>query len=475
MALVNANFRESTLNQSWYDTAFRSTYSLKLMPQTFGEVMNRYGEGLSFHSFLNLAGRTMGVKSPTITIFEQGAPTRPVKVSISTDSAPINATAITVASDDHSDDYVREGFDIIIPASYTDADYDVPLRLSYNSGWKGTAYDETVSITTALTTVYVAVGASSFAPGTDQPDPMSSGAYSRTTEQRILKSTIGIEGGALYQQEWKEFELKEGGRGIWTQSIAELDYDLDDQLDSALLTGIKNTNTSQLVGTSVTGTSNAVPSFDGLVQVLKDMGQELTWDATGFNWDKFRAVKALLENVGVVNKKVDFFVGSDLNASIESSALVDLNDAGSLSSYWSKIGEVGFSVKKVTLNGVEFNIAELTSLSNPNKFGLSSYNFKKMGFMFTQGEYKAELLDGGGKVGMRLPHLTLGFPNYNGENRQRIFIMSPGVHGVQGLPNVAVNGYDGYKMYGLMHVVPIWNHMYQAIHVKYDGDAGGGS
>lgn len=95
--------------------------------------------------------------------------------------------------------------------------------------------------------------------------------------------------------------------------------------------------------------------------------------------------------------------------------------------------------------------------------------------MFTQGEYRAELLDAGNKTALRLPHLTLGYPNGNGENRQRIFQMAPGVHGVQGMPNIATNGYDGYRMYALMHMIPIWNHMYQAIAVNYDDSLDSGS
>ena len=468
MSLVTAGFRESTLTKGWYDSAFLSTYSLELKPQTWKEVIDRYGEGLSFSSFLNLAGRTMGVKSPSITLFEKGAPMRPVKVSIPTDTAPVNGVAVTANVADGSNAYLIAGTSIIIPAAYTNRDYDCEMRITGTPGsWVGHFFDVGAAISTALTDVYVAVGATSFGYGTDQPDPRSSGTYSRSTDERIIKGTVGIEGATLYQEEWEQLNAKHGGRGVWSRSIAELDFDLDNQIDSALLTGFANDNTA-VVGTSITGDSKQIPTFDGLIQVMNDMGQELTWDATGFGLDKFRAVKALLENVGVVNKKVDFFVSTDLNASIESEMQTFLGTNAGGTKYWDEIGAVGFLVNSVLTNGVEFKIAELTGLSNPNKFGLSSYNFRKMGFMFTQGEYKAEILDAGQKIGMRLPHLTLGYPDANGEKRQRIFMMQPGVHGVAGLPNVAVNGYDGFKMYALAHMIPIWNHMYKTIKVEYD-------
>lgn len=468
MSLVTAGFRESTLHKGWYDSAFLSTYSLELKPQTFKEVIDRYGEGLSFSSFLNLAGRTMGVKSPTITIFEKGAPMRPVKVSIPTDAAPINGVAVTADVADGSNAYLIAGTSIIVPSAYTNRDYDITLRITGTPGsWVGHCTDVGASITTALTDVYVAVGATSFGYGTDQPDPRSSGTYSRSTKEQIIKGTIGIEGATLYQEEWEELASKHGGRGVWSRSIAELDFDLDNQIDSALLTGFANDNPA-VVGTSITGDSKQIPTFDGLIQVMNDMGQELTWDATGFGIDKFRAVKPLLENVGVVNKKLDFLVSTDLNASIESEMINFLGTNAGLTPYWEKIGNMGFLVKSVVINGCEFKIAELTGLSNPNKFGLSSYNFRKMGFLFTQGEYKVDILDAGNTVGMRLPHLTLGYPDGNGEKRQRVFMMNPGVHGIQGMPNIATNGYDGVKMYAMAHMIPIWNHMYKTIKVEYD-------
>lgn len=469
MALVNANYRESTLNQSWYDSSFRSTYELELKPQTFGEVMDRYGIGLSLCSFSKLAGRTMGVKSPSITIFEKGAPTRPVKVTIALDAAPVNATAVTLDVADGSDAYMREFFNIIIPASYTNKSLPQELRMTGGVGaWTGTFADVTAAITTALDGVYLAVGASSFGFGSDQPDPMSSGSYSRTTEQRIIKGTIGIEGAALYQEEWEDFALKHGGRGIWTRSIAELDFDLDNQEDSALLVGQTISNTAGITQASLTGETKAVKSFDGLLQIMADLAQEITWDATGFGVDKFRALRPLLENVGVVNQGLDLFAGSDLNSSIESEMIDFLSSNAGGTKYWDTIGSVGFMVNNIKLDGVNTKVAVLHGLSNPNKFGLSAYNLKKEGFLFTQGEYAATLQDAGMDEKLRLPHLTMGYPNGNGENRQRTFQMSPGVHGVQGMPNIAVNGYDGYKMYAMSHMIPIWNHMYKTIKINYD-------
>ena len=476
MALQTAGYRESTANASWYNSTFRSTYDLELKPQTFGEVIDRYGPGLSLCSFSNLAGRVMGVKSPTITIFEKGAPTRPVKTSIAIDTAPVNTTAVTLDVTDGSNAYMREFFNIIIPASYTNKTIDQELRITGSAGsWLGTFADVTAAISSTITEVYCAVGASSFGFGSDQPDPMSTGTYSRTTQQRIIKDTVGIEGATLYQEEWEDFALKHGGRGVWTRSIAEMDFRVDDQMDSALLIGQNISNSAGITQASIDGSTKAVPSFDGLEQIMASLSQELTWDSAGFGIDKFRALRPLLQNVGVVNQKLDLFCGSGLNSSIEAEMIDLLKTNAGGTKYWDEISKVGFMVNNVKFDSVQTQIAVLHSLSNPNKFGLSSYNYNNEGYLFTQGEYTAILEDGGNQEKLRLPHLTLGYPNGNGENRQRIFMMSPGVHGVQGLPNVAVSGLDGYKMFALAHMIPIWNHMYKAIKINYDSGEGQGA
>lgn len=475
MALTNTNYRESAQYQGFYDTAFHSTYDLRLKPQTYGEVVQRYGPGLSLTSFSQLAGRTMGVRNSAITIFEEGAKYRPVKVSIATDTAPVSGTTVTLNVADGSDAYMRQFFTIIIPAEYTNKDFPQELRITGSAGsWVGSFADVTAAITVALDEVYLAVGASSFGKGSGQPDPMATGTFERSTNERIIKTTGGFEGATLYKEEWDEFALIDGGRGLWSKSIAELDFDLDNQVDSALLVGQEITNTAGITQLSITGDTKAVPSAEGLEQIMSELAQELTWDATGFGIDQFRQLRPLLENVGVVNMKLDLFAGSDLNSSIESEMIDFLTSNAGGTKYWDEISNVGFMVNQIKLDSVQTNVAVLHALSNPNKYGLDSYNFKKQGYLFTQGEYAATLSDGGAEQKLRLPHLTMGYPDGNGENRQRKFMMRPGVNGVQGVPNVATTDLDGWYMYGFQHMIPIWNHMYKTVKINYDAsqDAG---
>lgn len=474
MALQTAAFRETTNARGWVDSTFRSAYDLMLKPQTLGKLQYRYGPGLSLTFAKNLAGEVRPVRSKTITIFEQGAPTRPVLVSISTDAAPVYNTTVTF--DTNSDAYMRQNFTIIIPAEYTDKDIDQEMVITGAAGSrKGAFMDVTASITTALSSVYVMVGASAFGYGSDGAEPMRKGAYSRTTTDRILKDAFGVEGGTIANEEWEEFNV-EGGTFYVTKSTLEMDFRLDDQIDSALITGQANTNTTYLTDVSKTGETKAIPSAAGLESIMASLGQELTWDNTGFGVTKVRALRPLLENVGVVNMDLQLFAGSELVSSIEKNMVDEyLPTVAGGQSYWNTMGEIGFYVRAIDLDGVRMKIIKIHSLSNPNKYGLSSYKYKYGGYLMTEGQYNVNMMDGGAEENLRLPHLTLGYLAGNGENRQRIFMPEPGVHGIQGLPNVAVNSYDATMWHTLTHIVPIWTNMYKTIKINYNGDVGGGS
>ena len=127
MGLINENFRESTAVRGWYEHPYVSTYSAQLKPQTLGKLYNRYGRGLSMTALLALGNNWKPVSSASLTIFESGAPSRPVTVSIGTSADASAGVTVTFATGDNSDDYARAGFDLIIPKEYTNKDYDVPL------------------------------------------------------------------------------------------------------------------------------------------------------------------------------------------------------------------------------------------------------------------------------------------------------------------------------------------------------------
>lgn len=455
-------YRESTTTQGWA-SRFISIYDVALKPQSYGELVQRYGDGFYILNFLHMAGQTMNVKSETLKIIEEGVPERPVTVSIAQNLVAGAKSEITFSAGDDSDDYARENFSILIPKEYTNADYDQELVLRNESGtWYGYPMNAALTITTALVDVEVIMGASAFGYGTAGADPMTSGYYERSTNARILKDAAGVEGGHVFRETWEEVTAANGARGSLSKELTHMDFRFDSQIDFALLTSQANSNTA-LTATSIAGGAKAVPSFDGLIPTMDSLSLGLDWD-TAFDIDKFAQVKTLLESVGVTNRTVAFMTGTDLYTSIEDSMQAYLNENSAGHNLYDTMGAVGFRVKEVEKNGVKFKLMNLASFSNPNKFGLSSYNFNKMGFMFPEGKYAATL----NGESVKLPHLTLGYAVNNTEDRRRVFSIEPGVNGL-GYGSIVANSYDGVKFHVLSHIVPIWTHMHKAIKVDYTG------
>ena len=454
-------YAASTVTKGDYGLLISTYDSIAREPKTYGEVVKKFGKGFWIQNFLHLAGQVRDFGSEKIKIIEEGAPERPVTVSIPTAIAGAEST-ITVASSDASDKYLRSGFDIVIPATYTNATVPKPMRVAYNgSAWKGYFYDPLVAITTALTTVEVIVGASSWGRGSGQPDGMASGFYERSTNARILKDTGGVEGGQIWQDDWQEVELANGSKGILSRLLTEMEFRLDSQKDSALFLGEKNDNNS-LTYTSTASGAHKIPSFDGLVPTMKSLAQPLTY-STNFDMTKFEAVNALLEAVGVTNREIDFLVGTGLMTNVENAMNSWLNTNSPGTELYDMIRKyVGFNVRTIEKNGCTFNLVKLDSMSNPNKFGHANLPYKDWGFMFPKGEQKVTLSPSGQEQQtLKLPHLTLGYAVGKTENRRHWFNVHPGVNGIG--HNVVANDLDGVKFYCGTHIIPVWTYMNQTI------------
>ena len=434
-----------------------SAYDVARSTQTYGKLIQKFGEGLKILNFLHLAGQVMDVQSETIKILEEGAPERPVTVSIATGVSAGDPITVTPATSDNSDHYLRVGFDLLIPAAYTNKDYPTPWRLYLDgSTWKAYAYDITATVDATVTTKEFIITASAVGRGSDGVTPLASGFYERSTTARLMREAGGVEGGQIFQADWKEIELANGSKGILSKLLTEMDFRLDSQIDAALLTSEINTNTALTSVSGITGATNAIPSFDGLHPTMRKLGIASPYTT---NWDMTEAdsIKALLEAVGVTSKELDFFVGTKLAANIEQNMLAWLVTNGASNELYSAVKKyTGYSTRVLEKNMLTFNITQLDSFSNPSKFGASEYPYADMGFIFPKGVRSVKM----NGESLKLPHLTLGYAVGNTENRRRV--MQP-VAGINGLGIPASNAIDGVKWHSLTHIVPIFNYMNQTI------------
>ena len=475
MALQNAAYRESTTKASWADRLL-TTWDVALEEQAQLKMISRYGNGFDILNFLNMRKNEINVGSNNITILEESVRERPVTVSIPASAvAPIDPI-ITFATSDESDEYVREGMSLLIPAQYvTGQDYDLELRLYLDgSDWKGKSFSSTATIVDAIVTKEFILTASSYGEGADGIDPSASGIYERNTNGRILKESCAFEGGRRFEEVFQAVKDRYGSSGWFSKEQMDASFRLDSQKDAFLLTGNENTNTANLKTVSIAGGSNAVRSTKGLIPIMKELAQELTW-STDFDMDKFRAVKGYLEAVGIMNREIDFLMGTDLVQNVEDANIDWLAANSTGHSFYENMNSVGFYAKKVNIAGMTFNLMELHSFANVNKFGVDEYGYRDMGFLMPRGEHTVTMT-GHGKADetMKLPHLTLGYANNNGENRKHTVTH---VKGNIDFPSgaAAANSYDGVKFDFKTHLVPIFNSIYQTILVTKDTTAGGGS
>jgi hypothetical protein len=189
--------------------------------------------------------------------------------------------------------------------------------------------------------------------------------------------------------------------------------------------------------------------------------------------DEFRATKAYLEAAGVLNRSVSFLAGTNLISNIETQNIEWLKTNSSGHTFYERMKSVGFFAEQVYINSVMFDLMELHSFANINKFGASEYAYADMGFIFPKGERNVTIKGAGLKEeSMKLPHLALGYANNQGENRTRTVTH---VKGNIDFPAgaAAANSWDGVKFDFKTHIIPIFNYLQQAILVtKADGGVG---
>ena len=97
-------------------------------------------------------------------------------------------------------------------------------------------------------------------------------------------------------------------------------------------------------------------------------------------------------------------------------------------------GEMGIEFRRIKKNGIDTAIVKLDTFSNPLTYGLAAYDWKNSGFIIPN-EYVMVKDVAGGKA-LELGNLTLGYKNYNGENRRRVFGLLNGMAGLSNAPVV---------------------------------------
>lgn len=383
-----------------------------------------------------LSKRTTNIGSRNIQVISEGFIHQSLDVQTEVAIAAAGADA-TLISDSN---YGRVGFDVHIPAKYTPSKISTPYQIVNKTGAGPFTYTLRPWSPTSEISVAIPVGsslitgASGFAPGTQQPPPVKRDWFEHFQTTRILKETVVLEGGQQALEEWAELSQAKDGSTLRSRALNEAEFRLRVQMNDYMLNGQKNTN--GLTGDNKFGETNPVLSDDGLLQRMA-LGSMIQYYTGVYSKDNFDVIKFLLASQGVGKGLVDYYFGQELGLGIENSGLQFLNEFSGGTDLYSRLEEVGFSMKYFKKNGITSCLCELQEFSNPVMYGTSGYNYETLGIIAPNAKVTATLNERdaiGNSMGAAerrpLNNLTLGYLSNRGEDRKMILTDQSGVNGM---------------------------------------------
>lgn len=459
-----------------YSTTWRLlNESTTLKPQTYGELVNLYGEGLKFVDALFWAKKYIDVSTRSMTVIEEGhfwgTMTTAAQVATAIDSADITIT---------SNDLVREDMSVHIPAQYfTGANVPQSYRITSRAGAGPYVYTCSpfldISLDVAIpASTELAVGASSYAPGSQQPASSVMDYYSHTHGTRIMKETVNFEGGQNALMEWDDLKSSEYGANLWARAVMLSQLRMRLQQNDYVLMGVPITNTNGLQENNRFGEANDILSDYGIIPAMARTtaaGAMKQFYTGSYAEDNFDVVKFLLASQGLAGMNSVFFgLGQELFTSIENSMLRFIREySGGTDLYYDQLNKVGFNVREIYKNNTKFYLCEIPEFSDPTRYAITGYNFETMGLIFPDSKVTATLngFDPRSMANSKgekraLNHLTLGFLNYGKENRKMIVGNKAGVNGM-GIP--FSDDFDDSSIYSLTEMMVLTLALNQTIMV----------
>ena len=211
-----------------------------------------------------------------------------------------------------------------------------------------------------------------------------------------------------------------------------------------------------------------ITGTDGVLEHLKDRAMKQYYTSA---YDKpcFEDIKPALQSQGVMTRNVTFFMGSELYRQIENAGLDFIKEFSGGSDFMKGLNEIGVAFKAVNFNGVYTTFKELPSLSDPVAYGADSFDdyFRALGFIIPDVDVtiRGSIDD---PATSKIKNLTLGYKNYNGEDRTRVVKVLPSVGDFSSGTNIAVDTWDDTRGEILSEFMVIFNKVSQCILVQDD-------
>jgi len=439
-AAIRGNAREGVYSGAW-----RLANDI-LKEQTYGELVKLYGDGLKFVDALFWAKRTIDVSTRSLRVIEEGHFWNTL-----TTNAQVNAVGDSVNITVTSTDNVRAGLSLHIPAQYfTGADIPQSYRITTKAGPVMGVYTYTctpflnISLDVNIpASTELIVGASSFAPGTQQIAGSVQDYFDHSHTTRIIKETVDFEGGQIALKEEDDLSTSEYGSTLKARAALITQMKMRLQQNDYVLMGVPVTNTNGITQNNRWGEANNLLSDYGVIPAMAQATGAMRQYYTGsYAEDNFDVVKFLLASQGLAgNNSVFFGLGQELFTSIENNMLKFIREySGGTQLYYDSLNKIGFNVREIYKNNTKFYLCEIPEFSDPVRYAAPDFNFETMGLIFPDSKVTATL-NGFNPASMAnaagekrsLNHVTLGFLNYGGENRRMIMGNKAGVNGM-GIP-----------------------------------------
>jgi hypothetical protein len=475
MSTITNNAISSNAKQVRYGAVWSSIYDM-LKPQIWQNIVKLYGKGVGLAEMTSLNGGVVSVAGPTKTVYEEGSPYKLVELgaAITSVGESVHAHATLAAGEyDISDKcYLAVNDALVIPAYYLEEDGSKSV--------KPEIYQVTAIVGAGAAAVYtlvpqkdniaivedipngtkLAVISGLYANEAAVGKPKASGWYSRSFTCSTVRTPWG-QGGSQQSNQRYQDELSGGYSGIFSKNTIEADLRHSKGISDNMWIGGGVTN-GALVMANRDGDNIDVTGTVGVLQHLVDRAMPQYYTAA---YDKpcFEDIKAALQSQGVMERNVTFCFGSELGRQIENLNLDFIKEFSGGTDFMKTMGSIDSTFKAVKYNGVFVSFKELSSLSDPISYGADAFDdsFRSMGFIVPDVDVNVrgslESLES-----IKLKNLTLGYKNYNGENRTRL------VSTTNGLGPNATDLYDDSRGDILSEFMVIMNATNQCILVQDD-------
>lgn len=467
----------ATTHAGSYTPTLDSTASFNLKPEYLGELYKRYGKGFGIFDILDLSGRKFNIASSTPKIIEEGAVEKSITLAAAT--AVTTAGADAVFSVATSGCYCGVGDVVIVPPTYLStaaAAMFIPARYQIessavngaNTEFTASPFDDTTSdIDTEIPiATKLMVTGGNFAPGSAGPNAKASYPYESTFYTSIKRAKFVVYGSQESEQRWTE-TLKNGAKSQFSKASVEADFLLNSWINDDIWDGQYNdSNVGVTTGESTTVYSRGTV---GLLTHLYNYASKQTYTGTTYELSDLFDLKDIMLSQGVVTDKALICVGPDLARSIQTNVGLD-----SLKSYsggtdlMTTMSKMNIGFNAFNIEGINFQVNELTFLSNPEKYGNGGFDWmQRMGVVIPESYVTLREASNTNNSSFKASNIMLGYKNANGENRTRIVQV---IAGVNGMGYQASNAYDMVEGHMLTEYALVVAKANQLIRILSDAD-----